>query len=416
VNDKLDKGGILNRRPGQKSRGTIFFSDRLFSSSSTRVEDVDVDPEAVKKIWGSWGKKKPQPSVLPKESRPGSPSRLLTSSNSVHFSKSESTAEVEDTRKGKRRSLTPQCLRSLVTSSSQAATEIQGRVTLKRSKSRSQGHAVLDDVVGLTSNDDKRRVNPSRVGSPTIPKGRQPEPQTGMALQRTSSMKSDGKWGQRGRAFTSEFTRGRTVHPMFSFERPRSSDVASTTSSKETIEVRQADAGLSKSSKKVRVVARDNDLRSSSELGVSHPNSNSSHDNSTSGRMTVPGVARSDPGPNLKVPLMHRRPGAQAHGAFAFEPATAVVISARSEPRVGMHNSAAVRGSSGSLSKTTGVQARSLGSSKGHVKSGSEATHSKSQSIESHSERKVREYGEFCEELKIVLGDGADWTSFMNCE
>ncbi|KAF8528793.1 hypothetical protein BU17DRAFT_79947 [Hysterangium stoloniferum] len=403
-----EKNQNVDRRPSQKSR--VSFSDRLFSSSSTRIEDEDADPETAGKIWGSWSKKKQplQPLVLPKEARPGSPSRKPISANSVHFKKSESTAEIEDTRKGKRRSLAPQYLRSLVTSSNHAAPETQ-----EERGSRSRGLAMREDSVGCASKDDKKRINPSRVGSPTVPKSRLPEPQTGTSLQRTSSMRSAGKWGQRGRGFSSEFTRGRTVHPMFSFERPGGSEATSTTSSKETIiEVPHVNAGASKSSKKVRVVERDDlNTMSPSEFGVSHPNTNSSRDNSTSERTSNTGVARSDPGLALRAPMMHTRQGAQAHGTFAFEPAAAVIIPPRPAPRIEAHNSPVASGSSDSLPRLTGVQARSFGSPKGHVKSMSE---SKARVIESHSERKVREYAEFCEELKVVLGDGADWTSFMN--
>ncbi|KAF8592648.1 hypothetical protein K439DRAFT_1656071 [Ramaria rubella] len=428
------------RKTNHRSRGRVSFSDRLFSPSLDRGEDTEPEPERTGTVWGSWGRKKhPPPLSFGKEkssSRPSTPPSAFP----AHFSKSEDlTGSPDARRKGKRRSLAAGCLRSLVPGSSDKAKapleERPERRVLRRSlsetrrsgsRSRSQSRqGVLPqngDAQALHGNvggkDEKRRITPSRVGSP-MPKGRIPEMQDA-ELERTNSMRSAGKWGHRGRGFSTELTRRRTIHPMFSFERPGSSAATSTSSSRRNgvrtgVEEPENDVRGVMASKLPRPVAIASPQPSGLvpyELEASHSQMTHTQDHSyASGHTTGP--ARSEHGSTSKSPMMRTRFGMQSHGTFAFEPAAAVVCPPRSAPPTDAGRSFLpdMKQGGGSLSVKPGRgPVRSLSTATGHGKSRSEP--SKPSATHNGLDLKEREYLQFCQELKVIFGDGEDWSLF----
>ena len=426
-----------DQRLAPRTRGRVSFSERLFSSPPDHGDETDTDMDQPGKMWGSWSRKRRPPPLSFIDEKPASspPSSPLSA-----FS-SRISRETGDHRRGKRTSLAPGCLRTLVSISGDrdktAVDDHRDRHVLRRSHSESRrldpvsrsnsGHSTTNSRpsedgehgTNMRNKGDRKRITPSRVGSPK-PQSRLPELQGGTELERTNSMRSTGKWGHRGRGFSAELTRRRTIHPMFSFERPGSAEAASTSSSRRCDGVdgdpigrdvvykspRLPHGAASPSPLPTRLPSHE--LPDASQSQATHTQGHSE----ASGHSGGTGVSRLDPGLSGKTPMMRMRLGMQSHGTFAFEPAAAVVCSPRSTPAGGAEGVRGVKLTGGSLSKRKGLSlVRSLTDT--HAR---DQDPSKSEGRVVNKVTKDLEYLEFCKELKSVLGDGEDWTSFKKCE
>jgi hypothetical protein len=423
-----------------RSRGRVSFSERLFSPSD-RGDEADTGMDRTGGMWGSWGRKRrPPPLSSTKAKPPSSPPSSPLSAFSSRLSRSygEQPANADGQRWGKRTSLAPGCLRTLVSGDSdrdKPPIEGQrGRHVLRRSHSASRhpspvsrthsGRSITtsrrtedgEQGANARSKEDKKRITPSRVGSPML-KSRRPELQ-GSELERTSSMRSAGKWGHRGRGFSAELTRRRTIHPMFSFERPGSTEAASTCSSRRGERADDEATGDGRRGKSNRLPQA---VRSASPLPARLPHNECDASQSmaihtqdysqTSGNTGGTGATRPEPGHAGKIPMMRTRLGMQSHGTFAFEPAAAVVCSPRPGQSAGTDRNRGANSTGGSLSKRKGIAlVRSLSTSD---------TRRAGQTLLKPDDRAIDvatrelEYLEFCKEMKAVLGD--DWSSFKKC-
>ena len=427
-NSKSAEGKLTSR-----TRGRVSFSERLLSSSSDRGDETDTDMEHSGRKWGSWGRKRrPPPLSFTNEKSASSP----PSTPLAAFS-SRLTRNPDDPRRGKRTSLAPGCLRSLVSGSGDRNEAVVVRHVPRRSHSESRrpdpvsrsnsGHSTTNSRqyengergTYMRSKDDRNRLTPSRVGSP-MPQTRLPEFQAGNGLERTNSMRSAGKWGQRGRGFSADLTRRRTIHPMFSFERPGSTESASMSSKRGkraddeaagderrgvvNTSRRLPRGGASPSSLLTSLPSHDHDA---SQSQATHGQGNSE----VSGHSGGTGLSRPDTGLAGKTPMMRTRVGMQSHGTFAFEPAATIVCSPRSIPAAGINGVRGVKSTGGSLSKRKGIAiVRSFTDS--HPR---DPEPSKSKVRTATKVTKELEYLEFCKELKAALGDGEDWSSFKKC-
>jgi hypothetical protein len=443
LNSKNADQNVAPKRPGRVS-----FSERLFSPSTDRNDEPEADLETTKGMWGSWSGRRGRPPTLSfiKEKSTSSPPSTPRSAFSSRFSKpqGEPAGDLSVQRRGMRASLTPGCLKTLVSGSNdrnKAPVERDRPVLLRRTRSETHrsgpesrsysSHRSAptsrrpEDVEQVVkSKDDKKRITPSRVGSP-MPKGRLPEFQGEAELERTSSVKSAGKLDHRGRGYSVELTRRRTIHPMFSFERPGSTEAASMSSSRrgekaddeETSEERRRAANkLQRVPRKAASPASEPAKLPRHESDTSQSQATHTQDHSyASGNTGGTALTRPEPGVVTRIPMMRTRLGMQSHGTFAFEPAAAVVCSPRSAPSVGTDHMRGVNPTGGSLSKRKGAGlvrslSVSVGQTPGQVgafKQGGRAANTKTKELE---------YIDFYNELKVVLGDGEDWSSFKKCE
>ncbi|KAF8504211.1 hypothetical protein JB92DRAFT_3098645 [Gautieria morchelliformis] len=426
-----------DRKLAPRSRGRVSFSERLFSPPD-RGDETYTGMDRTGGLWGSWGRKRqPPPLSSTKANSPSSPPSSPLSAFSSRFSRSygEQPANNDDQRWGKRSSLAPGCLKTLVSGvSDRDRAPIEGphgRYVLRRSHSESRRPTLVSRThsgrstitsrrsedgehgTNVRSKEDKKRITPSRVGSP-MPKSRLPELQGGSELERTSSMRSAGKWGHRGRGFSAELTRRRTIHPMFSFERPGSTEAASMSSSRRgerahdeaTSDGRRGksnqlpQAVTSASPPPARLPLHECDAAQSIAI---HAQDHSQ----TSGNTGGTGVTR-EPGHAGKIRMMRTRLGMQSHGTFAFEPAAAVVCSPRPGPPAETDHNRGPNLTGGSLSKRKGIAlVRSLSIS--DTRGAGQAPLKPDDRAIDVATREL-EYLEFCKEMKAVLGD--DWSSF----
>ena len=444
LNSKTTDRKLVPRPPGRVS-----FSDRLLASSSDHGDEIESDVEHAGRVWGSWSRmRRSAPLSFIKEKPTPSPPSTPRLAFSSCFSRShgEQSGQAEVQRRGKRSSLAPGCLKTLVSGSNdrnKAPLEGQrDRLALHRSHSETRrsgsesqaqprhvplGGLRRSEDIGPDANvrgkDDKKRISPSRVGSP-MPKSRLPELQGGGEPERTCSMRSAGKWGHRGRGFSAELTRRRTIHPMFSFERPGSTEAASMSSSRRGGKADDEEVGdehrTTDKSKRLRRAATSVSSetprlqRHESDASASQATHTQDHSH-VSGNTGVTGLTRSEPGLTGRMPMMRTRLGLQTHGTFAFEPAAAVVCSPRSTSSVGGDHIHGTSSSGGSLSRRQGAGlVRSLSVSQTHTKGQSDSLKPKGRVMDKAT--KELEYLRFCDELKVVLGDGKDWSSFKKCE
>lgn len=443
-NAKITDQKVVPKRPGRVS-----FSERLFSSSTDRGGEPETNVEHTKGTWGSWSGRRgrPAPLSLIKEKSISSLPSTPHSPFSSLFSKSQGEQSGDsDVRRGKRASLAPGCLRTLVSGSSDRnKPPVEGQhdrpVLLRRThsetcrsgvESRSQSSHYSaprprrpeDADQSVKSKDDKKRITLSRVGSP-MPQGRLTESQGGSELERSSSVKTAGKLDHRARGVSTELTRRRTIHPMFSFERPGSIEAASVSSSRrgekaDDEEMHERRKAADKSQRLPRKAASPaSEPASLPPHDFDAPQSptytqDPSHASGHSGG-TAP-LTRPDPGPTDRIPMMRTRLGMQTHGTFAFEPAAAVVCSPRFAPSVGADRVRGVNPAEGSLTRPAkGANlVRSLSVSDGHAKCQTGSFRQKDRAADKKT--KELEYLEFYNEMKFVLGDGEDWSSFKKCE
>ena len=452
--DVLPRGD--DHKIDSRSRGHVTFPERLFSSSSDRGDVIEAATEPVASRWSSWGRKKrPPPSLSPNSEKqiplvPSTPPAALSS----RFAKSQGGDSGESQERGfrKRSSFAPGCLKSLVPGSGERdkAHPDEHRM-LRRSLSdthpdRSRSHsrskkshsaaASPDHSIGAwnlntRSKDEKARITPSRVGTP-MPKGRSPDLRAEDDLERTNSLRSAGRWGQRGRGFAKELTRRRTIHPMFSFEKLGSAGVSTASSLRDgekadNEETRDKHRGAIDWTKVEKLPRRtrppggmgpDRAGPPVLESGISHSHASQGQDESLSSGHNggSAGLMRSESGSSHKRTMMRTRLGVQTHGTFAFEPAAAAVIPPRSIPPGGADRSfiRSEESRGGPLSRTNAAVIRAKGLIDRRENSTSErpeqyaAVHNK--------QAKDREYLEYCEDLKAVLGDGEEWSSFKKCK
>ena len=107
-----------------------------------------------------------------------------------------------------------------------------------------------------------------------------------------------------------------------------------------------------------------------------------------------------------------------SHGTFAFEPAAAIVFEPRARQIPGPTLLSKGGSSAGgrALLRLANVPPLVETKGKGREKEKARLAKSTSGAAETGQEKRVREYAEFCRDLKVVLGDGEGWNAFMNCE
>ncbi|GJJ07290.1 hypothetical protein Clacol_001490 [Clathrus columnatus] len=359
----------------------------LHVSFSNALDEKKIDGPSTKtgvveptnKLWGSWNKIRPSLQVPTIHENPdgSSPAPSMHSTD-------------DGKRTEKRRSLAPQYLRSLISGSNESMSD-SSNLVLRRSNSIS-GHPVLfrsseSDNAGPEISSTKKKLNPLLVGAPTLPKARlESEAEVG----RVNSLRSSGKWANRSRILSADFTRRRTIHPahpMFSFERPGSAGAMSAVSS------RDEQQGTVTTTRSSEVKKQRRATMPAKPIGNSAPGD-------VSGQTAIDGTAGSDPGAwpsrgTLLRPLL----GAQTLGRFDFEASTSTSILPR---RI-------ERGSRlWATTSPTKISSSSIRLSKLNVLGSNDTVNP-----ESYDDKRFREYTEFCKELRAMLGDD-DWSLFMN--